>query len=68
MKRPPIRILDIAGSPEQMGHTHGQAFAEEIRHYTEERIGLVMSGLWSGGPLTRADVVDIAESMLPAHE
>jgi len=27
-----------------------------------------MSGLWSGGPLSRSDVLGIAESMLPAHE
>ena len=36
MKRPPIRVLDVSGTPEEMGHTHGAAFAEEIRHYTEE--------------------------------
>jgi len=51
-----------------MGYTHGSAFAEEIRHYTDERVGLVTSGLWSGGPLGRADVLDLAQSMLPAHE
>ena len=68
MQRPPIRILDVAGSPEQMGHTHGAAYADEIRHYMNERVELVMSGLWSGGPLDRATVLDIAESMLPAHE
>ena len=68
MRRPPIRVLDIAGTPEEMGHTHGTAFAEEIRHYTEERVGLVMSGRWSGGPMSRGDVLDLAETMLPAHE
>lgn len=68
MKRPPIRILDVAGSPADMGRAHGVAYGEEIRHYTEERIGLVMSGLWSGGPLGRRDVLDIAEECLPAHE
>jgi len=68
MKRPPIRVLDLFGTPENMGHTHGTTFAEEIRHYTRERTDLVMSGLWSGGPLSRIDVLDLAESMLPAHE
>ena len=47
---------------------HGRAYAEEIRHYTNERIALVESGLWSGGPLRRGDVLDLAESTLPAHE
>ncbi len=68
MKRPPIRILDLAGSPEEMGHTHGTTFGDEIRHYTEERLDLVVSGLWSGGPISRGDVLDLADSMLPAHE
>ena len=68
MKRPPIRVLDVAGTPEEMGHAHGAAFAEEIRHYTEERIELVMSGRWSGGPMERADVLDLAETMIIPHE
>ncbi len=68
MQRPPIRILDLAGSPEQMGHTHGAAFAEEIRHYTNERVELVMSGLWSGGPMERSDVLDLAQTMVIPHE
>ncbi len=68
MQRPPIRVLDVSGSPEERGHTHGAAFAEEIRHYTEERMALVMSGRWSGGPITRSDVLDLAESMIVPHE
>ena len=27
-----------------------------------------MEGLWSGGPMAEADVLDLAGSMLPAHE
>ena len=66
--RPPIRILDATGSPGDIGRAHGNTFADEIRVYTAERVGLVASGLWSGGPLSEADVLAIAESMLPAHE
>jgi len=66
-KRPPIRILDVAGSPAEMGATHGAAFADEIRVYTDKRVGLVAATQWAGGPLSRDDVLDIAESMLPAH-
>ena len=65
MRRPPIRVLDLAGSPEHMGATHGAAYADEIRRYTDERISLVMEGLWSGGPMAEADVLDLAASMLP---
>lgn len=68
MQRPPIRILDVAGSAEARGVTHGRAHAAEIRQYAEERIGLVASGLWSGGPLTRGQVLDLAEELLPAHQ
>jgi isopenicillin-N N-acyltransferase-like protein len=68
MKRPPIRILDAAGSPEAIGARHGSTYAEEIRHYARERVDLVTAGLWSGGTLNRHDVLAIATAMLPAHE
>lgn len=68
MKLPPIRILNLSGSPEEMGHQHGTAYGEQIREYTSERIELVTAGRWSGGPISRSDVLDIAESMLGAHE
>ena len=68
MRRPPIRLLDAGGSPGDIGRAHGAAHAEEIRRYTNERVSLVASGLWSGGPLGEGDVLDIAESMLSAHE
>lgn len=68
MKRPAIRILDLSGSPDEMGDAHGRAFADEIRHYTNERVDLVTAGSWSGGQMSRADVLDLAESMIPAHE
>lgn len=51
-----------------MGFAHGHGFGEEIRRYTAERVDLVAEGLWSGGPMERGDVLDLAESMLPAHE
>ena len=68
MKRPPIRIVDLAGSAEEMGATHGRLYRDEIRKYADDRIDLAVSGLWTGGALSRADVLDVAESMLPAHE
>ncbi len=68
MKLPPIRILDVSGSPEEMGHKHGSTYGEQIRHYAKERVGLASSALWSGGSLGRREVLDIAESMLASHE
>ena len=51
-----------------MGAAHGAAYAEEIQAYTNARVELVTSGMWSGGALSRDEVLGIAESMLPAHE
>ncbi len=68
MKRPPIRVLDIAGSPEAMGVAHGRAYADEIKVYTRERIGLVAAGTWSGGPMAEGEILELADSMLTAHE
>ncbi len=68
MKLPPIRVLDLTGSPEEMGQTHGSAYGEQIRQYTQERVELASSALWTGGSLSQADVLEIAEGMLAAHE
>ena len=68
MKRPPLRILDLPGGPEQRGAVHGSTHAEGIRTYLDERMHLVMSGLWSGGPMEAGAILELAESMLPAHE
>ena len=51
-----------------MGYAHGSSYAAEIREYTEERIGLVMSGLWTGAPVPRGMVLELAEACLEAHE
>ena len=68
MSRPPLRVLDAAGSPSDIGAAHGRAHATEIRAYTADRVALVASGLWSGGELSPAEVIDIAGSMVEAHE
>ena len=68
MQRPPIRQLDLAGSPEAMGDAHGRTHAAEIRRYARDRVDLVAEGLWSGGPLEQGAVLELAEACLPAHE
>ena len=68
MRRPPLRVLDVAGSPGDMGAAHGRTHTDEIRAYATERLRIVASGAWTGAPLSRADVLDIADSMIPAHE
>ena len=51
-----------------MGNAHGATYATEIQAYTEERIELVMSGLWSGVALSREEVLEVAEACLEPHE
>ena len=68
MKRPALRVLEVAGSPTQIGTAHGLAYAEEIQAYAADRVDIVASGMWTGAPLSRGDVLDIADSMIPAHE
>ncbi len=51
-----------------MGDTHGRAHAAEIRHYARHRVDLVADGLWSGRPLKRSSVLELADACLAAHE
>lgn len=62
-----IRRLRLEGDPVDRGRAHGTAFAGAIRRYTEERVHLACNGTWAGRPATRADILGLAEAMLPAH-
>lgn len=68
MRDRPIRVLELAGSPFEVGRAHGAAHADDIRAYTEERVRLSSEGTWAGHELTRDQVLAIAEACLPAHE
>ncbi len=68
MKRPPIRILDLKGTPEEMGYKHGTTYADEIKIYANERIRLASGQFWAGQEIAESQVIEIAESCLPAHE
>ncbi len=62
-----LRRLELRGTAGRRGAAHGEALADSIRRYTEERVRLAASGSWSGRPATRDDVLRLAEAMLPAH-
>jgi isopenicillin-N N-acyltransferase-like protein len=65
----PIRKLTLSGTPFDLGVQHGAAYRDDIRRYAADRIQLVMGGQWSGKqPLSRADVLAIAEACIPAHQ
>jgi isopenicillin-N N-acyltransferase like protein len=61
------RVLRLVGTPAERGLAHGLLHAASIRQYTEERVALAVDGSWAGKPTTRADVLALAEEMLPAH-
>ena len=63
-----IRVLELSGSPFEMGNTHGAAYRDAIRHFAEERVRLSGDPLWTGRTLSRPEVLDLAEACLAEHE
>lgn len=57
----------LEGTPEERGTCHGETYRDEIRAYAEDRVALSSNGSWSGRSASRAEVLDLAQSMLPAH-
>ena len=68
MKGRSIRVLQLEGDPFDRGAAHGAAYHNEIRRYTEDRVRLSVNGSWAGRVATAADAIDLAQSMLPAHQ
>lgn len=59
-----IRVIELAGSPDEMGAAHGSAAAAEIRAYTSDRVARSADGT----TLDRGRILALAGEMLPAHE
>ena len=62
-----IRILEISGTPYEMGYRHGETYADAIRMFTEERVRLSSSEHWTGRNLSQAQVLALAEACLDEH-
>jgi len=62
-----LRVLELSGSPYEMGYQHGQAYREEIRLFAEERVRLCSDPHWTGNNLSREHVLDLAEACLAKH-
>ncbi len=62
-----IRVLELAGTPYDMGFQHGRLHRGAIRDYARERVRL--SGLpgWTGRNSTREDVLAVAGECLTEH-
>ncbi len=63
-----IRRVRLSGGPAPRGATHGAAYVDAIQAYTDERVSLVAGGMWSGAESSRDHILEIADSMVPAHE
>ncbi len=62
-----LRVLELAGSPAEMGACHGRSCGEDIRRYTADRVALAGTEAWTGHPRTRAQVRALAEACMVEH-
>ena len=68
MNGQPIRVLDLSGTPYEMGYAHGAAYRGEIRAFADERVRLSGDPLWTGRAFSRGEVLELAEACLAEHE
>jgi isopenicillin-N N-acyltransferase-like protein len=62
-----LPVLDVAGTPAQMGAAHGAFARTQLRAFAAERVHLAGSPLWTGRSLTRDQVLALGEASLAAH-
>jgi isopenicillin-N N-acyltransferase-like protein len=65
---PAIRVLEISGTPFEMGQQHGLAYPKEIVELTEERVRLSSDKYWTGKELSRQQVLALGEACLHHHQ
>ena len=63
-----IRVLELAGSPYDMGFAHGQRFAADIRAFAEERVRLSGDARWVGHNFAADEVLTLADACLDEHK
>ncbi len=63
-----LRVLELSGTPFEMGYKHGQAFKEDIVAFTHERVKLSGDPKWSGQDLSRQEVLALAKACVDEHE
>lgn len=64
---PEIRVLNVGGTPFEMGYQHGLAFARDIRKLARERIELASRETWSGRQLPRGEILNLAAQIVDHH-
>ena len=63
-----IRVLDLSGTPYDLGHAHGAAYRDEVRAFADERVRLSGDPLWTGRAFSEGEVLELAEACLAEHE
>ena len=64
-----LRVLQVSGSPYELGYQHGRAFAQEIGQLTEERLRLSCDPFWTGGQAATLDeVLGLGRACLAYHQ
>lgn len=63
-----IRVLNIGGSFYEIGKAHGERFHDDIHKFTEHRIQLSGSDVWTGRALSRQTVLELADACVAEHE
>ena len=63
-----MRVINLEGSPYDMGWQHGQRFADEIRMFADERVRLSQDSNWTGRALSRHAVITLAEACVAEHQ
>lgn len=62
-----IRVLELSGTPYEMGMQHGRVHRETIRSFSEERLRLSGDPTWAGRTVGLGEVQDLAEACVDAH-
>lgn len=62
-----LPILDVAGSPADMGASHGRVARDALRAFAAERVRLAGDPTWTGRELDRAHVLALGERCLASH-
>lgn len=62
-----IRLLEVGGTPHNMGLQHGKTHAKAIRDLSTERLHLSTDNLWTGQRLPRSRILALADDCLKAH-
>jgi isopenicillin-N N-acyltransferase-like protein len=64
---PQLRLLEVRGTPFDMGFQHGLAYKDAIREIAAERLTLASDSEWAGVHTPKEEVLALAEQCLNDH-